>query len=986
MSGACLRVVAFLTPWVGMVTLLGACGTVTLKIPADAADSQTLADAVADVPTNVTPDTVTADTGSAEVAGSCGNDVDCLQMKGKTPCKVPTCVANVCTLVLRKVSEKCDNPLDPASECEESACTAEGQCEKHAKKDATVCGNFKCGNLCKAGQCVVATPADYDDGQPCTNDFCDQGDEVKHVPITDLGKACEDGNKCTTGDACVEGVCKGQATNCDDGIACTTDDCQKASGCTHIGAGSKCDDSNPCTKDTCDSVAGCTFSNELAKTCDDGNPCSLDTICLAGKCAGGKPEPACLCTTDAQCAKFTTASMCAGKMSCDPAHKGTTTKFCDIEPGTAVVCGTEGNSACTKNACDPATGVCIPQKLKDGVECDDGDACSAKTSCAKGACTMTAALACDDKIACTTDSCDPVLGCLFTANADACNDANACTSGDTCASGACKGIGKACDDVAGCTIDQCDPATGDCSHKPDDAQCDDANPCTLDTCEAGTGCVHNADLSAKCSDDNDCTADVCKAGKCTSTVTCTCQAAADCNDNNPCTIDACAGGQCANTAMDAGACDTGNKCSVANSGTCTAGICTGGQPLDCSAAGDACNTATCNPSTGKCEAVSKGNGTPCDADKSGCTGPDVCQGGKCVGGPAVTCPGGDACNTMVCQSTGATSHTCATKPKGPGTPCEDGKYCTQGDQCDMNGKCVAGQAPACQAAGPCLDSSCDEATKQCAQIAKPKGSSCEDGKFCTSLDYCDNGACLSGQPMLCKNAGPCGVGKCDEPTNQCVQVFTAGCCMTSAECNDGQPCTADKCSASGTNPGTCANPVDTTCSQPVIYSATFDKGMNGGMILWNSSGSPSWGWQFRPESPQVQSPPGVLYYGDVKGNNFAFGGTASNGTASTPWIKLATSGAPLLTFMLYMDTESSPNFDQLNATLIFENSPTKSQILWTKDVTSPVNQKQWNKITLPLLDIPASSPFRIEFQFNTVDGVANETFGVAIDDLQISWK
>jgi hypothetical protein len=74
-------------------------------------------------------------------------------------------------------------------------------------------------------------------------------------------------------------------------------------------------------------------------------------------------------------------------------------------------------------------------------------------------------LDCDDGNACTTDSCNPATGCVFTNNTASCDDGNACTSGDTCGGGSCHGgAAISCSDVNACTTDACNPATG-CQHE-----------------------------------------------------------------------------------------------------------------------------------------------------------------------------------------------------------------------------------------------------------------------------------------------------------------------------------------------------------------------------------------------------------------------------------------------------------------------------------------------------------------------------------------
>src|SRR5207249_2890829 len=85
---------------------------------------------------------------------------------------------------------------------------------------------------------------------------------------------------------------------------------------------------------------------------------------------------------------------------------------------------------------------------------------------------------CGDGNVCTTDTCDPVTGCVNTPNTLPCDDLNPCTSGDTCAAGACVGTPntQGCDDGNACTTaDRC--AGGACVGGPP-PDCDDGNGCT----------------------------------------------------------------------------------------------------------------------------------------------------------------------------------------------------------------------------------------------------------------------------------------------------------------------------------------------------------------------------------------------------------------------------------------------------------------------------------------------------------------------------
>jgi len=63
---------------------------------------------------------------------------------------------------------------------------------------------------------------------------------------------CDDGNKCTDGDGCVNGTCVGKTTVCDDGNACTDDSCNPISGC--VFAPISCPNGGVCKNGKC---AGC---------------------------------------------------------------------------------------------------------------------------------------------------------------------------------------------------------------------------------------------------------------------------------------------------------------------------------------------------------------------------------------------------------------------------------------------------------------------------------------------------------------------------------------------------------------------------------------------------------------------------------------------------------------------------------------------------------------------------------------------------------
>lgn len=102
---------------------------------------------------------------------------------------------------------------------------------------------------------------------------------------------------------------------------------------------------------------------------------------------------------------------------------------------------------------------------------------------------------------CTTDTCDPAAGPVYTAIAV--DDGNVCTS-DTCdPERGVQHTPTGVDDGNACTTDTCDPVTGPIFTPVDP---DDGNVCTNDSCDAVLGVI-NAPIT--CDDGNACTPNSC---------------------------------------------------------------------------------------------------------------------------------------------------------------------------------------------------------------------------------------------------------------------------------------------------------------------------------------------------------------------------------------------------------------------------------------------------------------------------------------------
>jgi hypothetical protein len=194
--------------------------------------------------------------------------------------------------------------------------------------------------MCNQGVCVIQPGASCDDGNPCTENICDPLNGCVTNVLS--GIPCDDEDGCTLEDSCFVGVCSGIQRNCDDGNICTEDGCDAVLGCYYdvidnpccIGGVSRCDDGNPCTNDGCDpDTLACIWEFNSA-SCNDYNPCTVNDSCEEGDCVG-------------------------------------TFKNCS-----------DGND-CTLDYCQG--GFCLHENL-NGVACNDGLECSVNDTCVNGTC------------------------------------------------------------------------------------------------------------------------------------------------------------------------------------------------------------------------------------------------------------------------------------------------------------------------------------------------------------------------------------------------------------------------------------------------------------------------------------------------------------------------------------------------------------------------------------------------------------------------
>ena len=211
-----------------------------------------------------------------------------------------------------------------------AGCTVDAECDNGEFCD----GAETCDT--DTGECLEGTSPVTDDGVGCTNDSCDEvNDVVVNAPID---ANCDD-----------DDVCNGAET-CD-----PTSDCQS-------GTTLDCEDGLLCTTDTCDAIDGCANDPVVCQTGEQCDP--TDGICKATA----------ECTSDADCDN---GLLCDGTETCDGAGA--------CQAGTPVDCS--DGVACTEDFCEEGAGcVNIPSDANcdNGLFCDGAETCDPVSDCQAG--------------------------------------------------------------------------------------------------------------------------------------------------------------------------------------------------------------------------------------------------------------------------------------------------------------------------------------------------------------------------------------------------------------------------------------------------------------------------------------------------------------------------------------------------------------------------------------------------------------------------
>ena len=166
-----------------------------------------------------------------------------------------------------------------------------------------------------------------------------------------------------------------------------------------------------------------------------------------------------------------------------------------------------------------------------------------------------------------------------------------------------------------------------------------------------------------------------------------------------------------------------------------------------------------------CEGQNDGSLCACD-DADPCNGVETCLDGLCLPGVEVDCSGVTAtCIQTECNpATGA----CDLAVED-GTSCEDSDLCNGAESC-LAGVCEPGAATDCSAVtDPCLEPTCNPATGAC-DLPVADGVSCDDGDPCNGEETCAAGECEAGTPIECTPLGQ----DASTPGLTCRQLYDDG--------------------------------------------------------------------------------------------------------------------------------------------------------------------------------------------------------------------
>lgn len=202
-------------------------------------------------------------------------------------------------------------------------------------------------------------------------------------------------------------------------------------------------------------------------------------------------------------------------------------------------------------------------------------------------------------------------------------------------------------------------------------------------------------------------------------------------------------------------------------------------------------------------------------------------------------------------------------------------------------------------------------------------------------------------------------------------------CSVSANCEDGDRCTADRCVAHR-----CVQipvPSGECCQATTLFSDSFD---GGPAQVTTTALNGQAGWSV--DATRAASAPNALYFGDPTTRSYDKGVEVA-GAIELPPVKLPKDKASVLSMRIYALIESAPDYDLFwieGDVLGADGAVRETKRLFTKK-DLPISAYQ----DFALVDVPleglSGKMVVLRIRFDTLDGMSNAYEGLYIDDLKV---
>ncbi|MGE4650026.1 MAG: hypothetical protein AAEJ53_03980, partial [Myxococcota bacterium] len=174
--------------------------------------------------------------------------------------------------------------IDDGVGCTDDSCDEVNDVVLHAANDASCVDVLFCNGAetCDVSlDCQPGTPPTTSDGVGCTDDSCD---EVNDVVVNAINHAsCDDTLFCNGVETCDASLdCQaGTSVAIDDSVTCTLDACDETlNSVNHVPDAGLCDDGDACTAEVCDPATGC--ANVAVPNCGVPVPSASPAALLLG--------------------------------------------------------------------------------------------------------------------------------------------------------------------------------------------------------------------------------------------------------------------------------------------------------------------------------------------------------------------------------------------------------------------------------------------------------------------------------------------------------------------------------------------------------------------------------------------------------------------------------------------------------------------------------------------------------------------------------